>query len=291
MKHIKSRTELIDIRGLHYNIRHWGPTDAPVVFFLHGWMDCSPTFQFVVDALKSSWHVIAPDWRGYGESEWLNRPYWFPDYYADLDCLLAHYSPGKPARLVGHSMGANIAGTYAGVRPKKVSQLVMLDFLGLKPAIDDDSPRLLGKWLRNVESGPPASRYPGCEAFASRLMGLNPRLREERASFLSWNVSRMNADSTVEMACDPWHRVPSPMAYHIEDTLACWRRIEVPVQLLVAEHGFVVRRFGNDPQEYQRRLGCFQNLQTVDVADSGHNVQHDQPELVAAAIESFLKRD
>jgi pimeloyl-ACP methyl ester carboxylesterase len=33
--------------------------------------------------------VIAPDWRGYGESEWLNRPYWFPDYYADLDCLLS----------------------------------------------------------------------------------------------------------------------------------------------------------------------------------------------------------
>ncbi len=291
MQHKKSRTEKIDIRGLRYNVRHWGAESAPQVFFLHGWMDCSPTFQFVVDALKDEWHVIAPDWRGYGESEWLNRPYWFPDYYADLDALLAHYSPRIPARLVGHSMGANIAGTYAGVRPQKVSQLVMLDFLGLKPAIDDDSPRLLGKWLRNVENGPPVSHYSSCEVFAGRLMELNPRLSEERATFLSWHVSRVNADTTVEMACDPWHRVPSPMAYHIEDTLACWRRVEVPVQLLIAEHGFVVRRFGNDPQELRRRLGCFRNLQTVDVPDSGHNVQHDQPEQVAAAVESFLKRD
>ena len=291
MPYKRSRTEKIDIRGLRYNVRHWGRDGAPTVLFLHGWMDCSPTFQFVVDALKKEWHVIAPDWRGYGESEWMNRPYWFPDYYADLDCLISHYSPGKPARLVGHSMGANIAATYAGVRPRRVSQLVMLDFLGLKPAIDDDSPRLLGNWLRHVENGPPVSRYSSCEAFASRLMDLNPRLNQERATFLSWNVSRLNADSSVEMACDPWHRVPSPMVYHIEDTLACWRRIEAPVQLHIAEHGFVVRRFGNDPQEFQRRISCFRSLQTVDIPDSGHNVQHDQPELVAASIEVFLKRD
>lgn len=291
MRHKKSRTEKIDIRGLRYNVRHWGPEDAPAVFFLHGWMDCSPTFQFLVDALKHEWHVIAPDWRGYGESEWLNRPYWFPDYYADLDRLLAHYSPDKPVRLVGHSMGANISGTYAGVRPQRVSQLVMLDFLGLKPAIDDDSPNLLGKWLRNLENGPPTARYPTCEALASRLMEMNPRLSEERAIFLSWHVSRVNPDTTIEMACDPWHRVPSPMVYHIDDTLACWRRIGAPVLLLIAEHGFVVRRFGNQPQEFDRRLGSIPDLRTVDVPDSGHNVQHDQPEVAAAAIEAFLKRD
>ena len=147
MQHKKSRTERIDIRGLRYNVRHWGPENAPAVFFLHGWMDCSPTFQFVVDALEKDWHVIAPDWRGYGESEWLLQPYWFPDYYADLDRLLEHYSPGKPARLVGHSMGANISATYAGVRPQRVAQLVMLDFLGLKPPPEADSPFQLRKWL------------------------------------------------------------------------------------------------------------------------------------------------
>ncbi len=291
MQHKKSRTEKIDIRGLRHNVRHWGADDAPPVFFLHGWLDCSPTFQFVVDALQHDWHVIAPDWRGYGESEWLNRPYWFPDYYADLDRLLMRFSPDRPARLVGHSMGANISATYAGVRPARVSQLVMLDFLGLKPAIDDDSHRLLGKWLRNLESGPPRSLYPNAEALAARLMEANPRLTEERASFLSWHIARFNPDNSVEVACDPWHRVPSPLPYHIDDSLACWRRIEAPVLLAIADHGFVVRRFGNDPQEFERRRGAIPDLRCVDIPDAGHNVQHDQPELVAAAIESFLNRD
>ncbi len=262
-----------------------------MVFFLHGWLDCSPTFQFLVDALEHPWHVIAPDWRGYGESEWLDRPYWFPDYYADLDELLDHYSPDRPARIVGHSMGANIAATYAGVRPQRVAQLVMLDFLGLKPAIDDDSPKLLSMWLRNQKKGPPSSLYASCEAFAARLMEANPRLTEERATFLSWHVSRTNADTTVMLAADPWHRVPSPLVYHIDDSLANWRRITAPVQLQIADHGFVLKRFGNEPQEMARRLACFRDLRTVSILDSGHSVQHDQPERAAAAIEQFLARD
>jgi pimeloyl-ACP methyl ester carboxylesterase len=116
-------------------------------------MDSSATFQFVVDALKQSWHVIAPDWRGYGQSEWLAHPYWFPDYYADLHCILDHYT-NEPARLVGHSMGANIASTYAGLRPERVSQLVMMDFLGLAVPSDADASLQLGKWLSALETTP-----------------------------------------------------------------------------------------------------------------------------------------
>ena len=71
------------------------------------------TFQFVVDALTREWYVIAPDWRG--SHRLAGQPYWFPDYLADLDALLRRYLPEEPARIVGHSMGASIAATYAGV--------------------------------------------------------------------------------------------------------------------------------------------------------------------------------
>jgi pimeloyl-ACP methyl ester carboxylesterase len=65
----------------------------------------------------------------------------------------------------------------------------------------------------------------------------------------------------------------------------------VPVLLLIAEHGFIVRRFAGDLREFERRLASIPNVSTVSVPDSGHNVQHDQPERVAAAIEEFLDRD
>ncbi|HEX5802207.1 MAG TPA: alpha/beta hydrolase [Azospira sp.] len=289
--HPESRLEYLDVRGLGYAVRHWGPDDAPTIFMLHGWMDSSPTFQFVVAALRHDWHVIAPDWRGYGHSQWLGRPYWFPDYYGDLDVLLERYSPERPARLVGHSMGANIAAIYAGARPRRVAQVVMLDFLGLTATDAKDAPKQLGQWLGHLHEAPALRRYADHGALQRRLQSVNPRLLPERARFLAHALSRVRGDGQVEMACDPWHKVPAPILYRIDDQIACWNAVEAPVLMLVAEDGFVRERFGDDPAEQERRFAAFRNLQIETIGDSSHNLQHDQPEKVAAALERFLCRD
>jgi len=290
MPHVPSTTETLDIGGLRHNVRHWGDAGAPTLFMLHGRMDSSPTFQFVVDALTQSWHVIAPDWRGYGATERLARPYWYYDYYADLDGLLAHYSPDRPARLLGHSMGANIASIYAAAKPERVAQVAMLDFLGL-PAPVSDAPTELRKWLDAVADEPKLSQYPNQATFAQRLLKLNPRLTPARAEFLANTTSRAQPDGSVELACDPWHKPPAPMLYRVDEVLDTWRRVTAPVLLLIAEQGYVQQRFGADQAELGRRLACFANRQVVTVPDCGHNMQHDQPELVAAALENFLRRD
>ena len=92
-----SRSTFHDIRGLRCHVREWGDPAAPRVFLLHGWMDVAASFQFLVDAFAREWHCIAPDWRGFGLSEWTReQSYWFPDYYADLEALLDLYEPGAP---------------------------------------------------------------------------------------------------------------------------------------------------------------------------------------------------
>lgn len=65
-----SRSQFHDIRGLRYHVRTWGEPHWPRLFLLHGWMDVSASFQFLVDSLKHDWYVIAPDWRGFGLTEW-----------------------------------------------------------------------------------------------------------------------------------------------------------------------------------------------------------------------------
>lgn len=289
--HPDSRLEFITVRGLRYAVRHWGADDAPAVFFLHGWMDSSPTFQFLVESLRADWHVIAPDWRGYGNSEWLGRPYWFPDYYGDLDALLAHYSPEHPVRLVGHSMGANIAAVYASARPQRVAQVAMLDFLGLLATEAKDAPKQLAQWLDHLGETPRLNSYTDHATLQRRMQQVNPRLSDEKAAFLARALSRVLDGGRVQMACDPWHRVPAPILYRIDDQMAAWSAIEAPLLMLLADDGFVQERFGEHPAERQRRLAAFRTLSLETIADCGHNLHHDQPARVAEALERFLSRD
>src|SRR5271166_1405825 len=117
------RYETRQVRGIETHVRRWGPASsnsrAPLVL-LHGWGDTGDTFQFLVDAFQEDRPAVALDWRGFGQSGWARDGYWFPDYLADLDEFLSQLLPGEPARIVGHSMGGNIASLYAGLRPERV---------------------------------------------------------------------------------------------------------------------------------------------------------------------------
>ena len=289
---VPSRTpchcERVPINGLAYNVRHWGPREAPLLLMLHGWMDSSASFQFTVDALRQSWHVVAPDWRGYGQSEWLHRRYWFADYYADLEDLLDHYSPDAPVRIVGHSMGGGVASIYGGVRPERVAGLLMVDFLGLPNNETNEAPERIRQWLDNRRTPPVMRTYVSHEQLAARLLQFNRRLLPERALFLATHCTSERPDGRLVVACDPWHKVPSPHLYHVEDVMACWRAMTAPVLLVMADEGYVLQRFARQPEELQRRIECFANGQQVRIDDCGHNVQHDRPERLAELVETFF---
>ena len=114
-----SESVFVDIRGLRYHCRTWGDPAHPKLFLLHGWMDVSASFQFFVDALRGDWHAIAPDWRGYGLTQWSGADsYWFPDYLADLDALLGPVLAGpggEPAR-AQHGRATSRVSTRASGR-------------------------------------------------------------------------------------------------------------------------------------------------------------------------------
>ena len=114
------RSSTLPLRRLTYHVNHWGPEQSPLppLVLLHGWMDVGASYQFTVDALRQQRRILAPDWRGFGQTSTPQADHYvFADYLADLDMLLDHYAPGQAVDLVGHSMGGNVAMMYAGVRP------------------------------------------------------------------------------------------------------------------------------------------------------------------------------
>lgn len=259
-----------------------------MVFLLHGWCEVSASFQFVVEALQRSWRVIAPDWRGFGLSQWNDGHYWFPDYFADLDALLQHYSPEAPTRIVGHSMGAVVSSIYGGARPERVSALVNMEGIGLQVPTPEDMPGRLAQWMRQSEQDASFRTYPDRTAFAARLRRDNSRLSAARAEYLARHLAR-DVEDGVCWAADPCHLWLNPVRFQLAEAMACWRRIEAPVLFIHgADSAYIREAFGHQPEDMARRLACFARHRVETLADCGHNLHHDQPEQVAALIEGFL---
>ncbi|HEX9686924.1 MAG TPA: alpha/beta hydrolase [Burkholderiales bacterium] len=286
-----SRSEFHAIRGLRYHVRIWGDPAAPRLFLLHGWMDVSASFQFLVDGFAREWCAIAPDWRGFGLTGWSREGYWFPDYYADLDALLGRYQPDAPVRLVGHSMGGVIGSVYAGVRPDRVARVVSLEGLGLARHTPEQAPARYGQWLAQLQDPPGFKPYRSFEEVAARLKKRNPRLSQEQATFLAQHWAKRLDTGEVVLASDPRHKIVNPYLFRIEEAIACWRSITAPVLLVSGKQSEMLARMKDSPEQLAERKGAFRNRREIELADAGHMMHHDQPERLARIIEDFFDQD
>src|SRR6476469_8795508 len=57
------------IDGVNIFYREAGPVDSPVILMLHGFPTSSHMFRNLIPALADLYHVIAPDYPGFGQSD------------------------------------------------------------------------------------------------------------------------------------------------------------------------------------------------------------------------------
>jgi len=283
---------------MRHHVISWGDPGAPVLVALHGWMDVGASFQFLVDALVDDWHVVAPDLRGFGRSQWQPQGYWFADYVADLDALLDQVSPDAPVRLVGHSLGGNVVMHYAGSRPARVHAVVSLEGFGIPFELASAAPEKMRKWLDALRDPPRFRPYSNLADVADRLQKTNPRLARDQAEFLAAYWAEATPGEGAALTSDPRHKIPFPSVYHMEDLFAVWRAIAAPVLWVAAAQSDIPRWLDRHPEGemgvdgldgVRRRLAEVPGGTLTVVQDAGHMLHHDQPQAVARAIEPFLR--
>lgn len=295
--HKAATSHFVDIRGERHHVQTWGEPQWPALFMLHGWMDVGASFQFLVDALARDWYVIAPDLRGFGRSAWQAQGYWFHDYFADLEALLAQFAGDAPARLVGHSLGGNLVMGYAGVRPARVARVVSLEGFGIPAESPEVAPRKVAAWLDAIAHPPSFKTYESLGGVADKLQKKNKRLSRTRAEFLAARWAAAFPDGRAELVSDPRHKLPFPHVYRMDEIFAIWRQVSAPVLWVAAEDSEIPRWLVNHPEgeagadgldEVRRRMAHIPGARLATIADAGHMLHHDQPEKVAALIEPFL---
>lgn len=114
------------VNGIRLHYAEAGCGDN-LVILLHGFPEFWYSWRKQLDALSGSFHVIAPDLRGYNLSD---KPSRVEDYKIDklvADVLgLIDLFGAKQAAIVGHDWGAGVAWALAQKHPERVSKLAVL---------------------------------------------------------------------------------------------------------------------------------------------------------------------
>lgn len=285
----------LEVNGLRHHLDVWDGGGDLTVLLLHGYLDLGRNWSFFVEALPEGldWHLVAPDWRGHGDTEWVGRGgyYHFVDYVRDLDRIAAAVRRRRLV-VVGHSMGCTVLGLWLGARPGAAEAYVMVEGLGPPGLAPDAYPQRLAAWLDDTapfDTEPfDTGRFDRpMESLADamrRLRRSNPRLPEGQAERLAAYATRRCEDGLLRWRYDPLHRTRSPVPLLPEVNAAFWRRIAAPgLWVGGAEspwHGEAI----------QRRLDALPHLQRRVLSGAGHMVQNDAPEALASEVFEFLAR-
>ena len=175
---------------LHY--ADWGNHEAPPLILQHGGRDHCRSWDWVAEELRKDWHVICPDLRGHGDSEWTNTGHYPMTAYVYDFAQLIHQLELAPVTIVAHSLGGNVATRFTGMYPDKVRKLVTIEGLGPSPKVQEEMAKKpwyehRKEWIekkRDASSRLP-KRYQTFKDAVDRMHEANAYLNREQAEHLT----------------------------------------------------------------------------------------------------------
>lgn len=281
----------IAVRGLDYNVLTWEPPadvspSGLSVLLIHGWADAGRSWRWVAPRLAQRGHlVIAPDLRGFGESEWVPDAayYHFPDYIADLDALLRQLAPPRLS-VIGHSMGGTVATLLTATRPS-VERLAILEGVGPPDNEPGHAPDRMARWLADLAGhrARTAEKTLGSlDDVVSRLVMQHPRVSRDVLRICADHLAVQRVDGRYAWRFDPLHRTTSPMPFFSDVFKAFAARIEAPT--LVVGGG----PLGYHPQDEDERIASYRRVVRRELPEAGHMMHWTAPDELSTMLGDFI---
>lgn len=273
---------------LHYV--DWGNPDGPPMLLIHGGRDHCRNWDWVAEHFAKDYHIIAPDLRGHGDSQWeASGNYTQISYVYDIAQLLQQKNM-HDVTVIGHSLGGAIALMYTALFPERVKKLVAIEGMGPSPSLAAKQAEIsinerVRSWVDDMRklSGRLPRRYDTLDDAFKRMRDENPHLSEEQARHLTLHGANQNEDGTYSWKFDNYVRVFSMSGLPNEEVKKMYGEISCPTLLMRGEESWA-----SDPVA-DGRTQCFNcPIEYQSFANAGHWVHHDQLDGFVDRVSEFL---
>jgi pimeloyl-ACP methyl ester carboxylesterase len=273
---------------LHYV--DWGNEDAPALLLIHGGRDHCRNWDWVAERLRDRFHVVAPDLRGHGDSDWANGGGYSEINYVYDIAQLVQQKRMAPVTVIAHSLGGSIALLYAGLFPETVKTVVAIEGLGPSPDMlkrmrETRIGERIRKWIemKREAAGKLPRRYATLDAAIARMQEENKHLSPEQARHLTIHGANQNEDGTWSWKFDNAVRLGGgPAGLPPEEQREIWGAITAPVLLIRGTESWA-----SDPV-VDGRIKHFRNARLVNIEGAGHWSHHDRFGIFMDNVEKFL---
>lgn len=275
-----------EVEGVEIFYREAGPSDGPVVVLLHGFPTSSHMFRNLIPTLADRYHVIAPDYPGFGESAVPDRKtfaYSFAHFSQLIDDLLTRLGAGKYALYV-QDYGAPVGYRLALRHPERISALVIQNGNAYEEGLKDFWKPLEAYWSDGSQEHRLALRA-GLTLQATRsqyLDGVSDPTRIDPDNWLH-DQTLLDRPGVDEIMLDLFHDYGGNIALYPKFQ-AFFRTRQPPTLIVWGKNDVIFPADG--ARAYLRDLPRAE----LHILDTGHFALEDKGDEIAALMHTFLDR-
>lgn len=281
------RAVFASVNRTRLRVWEWGDPTAPVVLAAHGAYDHGRMFDELAPAVAAlGYHVRCIDVRGHGDSGPLHTGLTWEASLLDLATLAAETD--GPVGLLGHSMGAGMLFGVASIWPERARWIVSLDGLG-PPAAQFEDSTLAGvaadAWVGLVKALSRSRRvFPDREAMRAQRGAVNTRIPTRWLDHLVEHGS-VATDGGFHWKWDPIFNTFMPDGFNPSWVTDDYAQIECPVLALM---GGADDMWTFPTDELEERASHVADIRVHTIADAGHYVHLEAPEITLDHIRAFV---
>jgi pimeloyl-ACP methyl ester carboxylesterase len=277
----------VKVKGLSIFYREAGPKDGPVILLLHGLPSSSRMFQPLLTRLSDRYHLVAPDFPGFGHSDWPNPkefPYTFDHIATVMEDFVQTLGLSRYT-LYMQDYGGPVGFRMALANPERVQALIVQDAVAHNEGLGANWATRRAFWAdRQTNEEALRKNLLSMAATKTRHVGDDPNVDLYDPDLWTDEYAFLNAPGQAQIQSDLFYDYRTNVQNYPK--WQAWMQKTQPRLLVIwGKHDLSF-----DPREPERYRNDVPKAQ-VHVLDAGHFALDTKADEIAALVSQFMKME